>query len=156
MKIALVIKLLMCLWVYTAPDIWPVSDTLTFKASNMKNDQGIETNILLLEWDHNENTAYGRRLWKHPYLTFSIAGMIALAVSESYMKIILSALSKVLYYLFCCCLCFKKNKVTAMDEKAATYGEYHSEYERLRTGGSVTYKIRENNKYKDLVYALDF
>lgn len=36
------------------------------------------------------------------------------------------------------------------------YGEYHQEFENLRTAGSTTYKIRENPKYRDLVYALDF
>lgn len=85
-----------------------------------------------------------------------LGGIVAIALSEKYLKLILQFLKNLFFYLFCCCFCVKNNKVSSMEEKAAMYGEYHAEYENLKTAGTTTYKIRENKVYQDLVYALDF
>lgn len=83
LKWALILKLLMTLWVYTSPDLWPIEDSLTFTVNNVKSG-GVE--FISLEWNHNESQAYFLRLSKHLYLTLAIMGLIAIAASEAYIK----------------------------------------------------------------------
>lgn len=134
--------MLMSLWVYTTPSLWPIEDSYEFRVNTLSAAGSVDQ--ISIEWYFNEDQAYIKRLFKNLYLTLAIASIIAIALAESYLKVIFAAINKVCYYLFCCCLCNKKNKVSSIDEKAGMYGEYHAEYENLKTAGSTTYKIREN------------
>lgn len=116
LKYALVIKLLTSLWVFTSPDLWPIEDSLTFRVNTITSGG---TDNISIEWFHDESQSYLKRAYKHPMLTLAVAIMIALAVSEKYINIVISAVAKVFFYLFCCCFCNKSNKVgVELDEKA--------------------------------------